>query len=149
MANAALSASCAPHTKPAWRTRLAMGSGSSAVTARTSHRADGTSPTASHPHAAKTAAAHCDAAPAGSSALVPSTVTAAATPADVATPLARTLTVTRSGCSTDASCRAVGTLQLVAQLDRAQRVDPRVHQRRIGVDRAARCAPRQLQDRLQ
>mmetsp|Transcript_33905 Transcript_33905/g.84937 ORF Transcript_33905/g.84937 Transcript_33905/m.84937 type:complete len:581 (-) Transcript_33905:28-1770(-) len=38
-------------------------------------------------------------------------------------------------------------LQLVAQLDRAQRVDARLHQRRVGVDRAARRAPHHLQHR--
>eukprot|EP00966_Prymnesium_polylepis_P282293 6523324-Prymnesium_polylepis.1 len=107
MANAALSASCAPSTKPAWRARLAMGSGSSAVAAHASHRADGTSPTASNPHAATILDVHREAAPAGSSALAPSKATA--TRLDVTPPLvAGPLTLTRSGCSTDASCRTVG-----------------------------------------
>eukprot|EP00966_Prymnesium_polylepis_P124506 2879755-Prymnesium_polylepis.1 len=59
-----------------------MGSGSTAVTVCTSHRADGTSLIASYPHAATTLAAHRDAAPAGSSALVPSTATPTAAPLD-------------------------------------------------------------------
>eukprot|EP00966_Prymnesium_polylepis_P308710 7133967-Prymnesium_polylepis.1 len=108
IANAALSASCVPHTKPAWRARLEMGFDSSAVTARTSHLADGTSLIASHPHAAKTPAARRDVAPAGSSLLVPSTATAAAAQLDGTLFLAAVLTAARSGCSTDTSCRAVG-----------------------------------------
>eukprot|EP00964_Phaeocystis_antarctica_P126686 scaffold90347_cov64-Phaeocystis_antarctica.AAC.1 len=40
-------------------------------------------------------------------------------------------------------------LQLVAQLHRAQRVESRLHQRRVRVDRAARRARRQRQHRLE
>eukprot|EP00966_Prymnesium_polylepis_P219443 5077212-Prymnesium_polylepis.1 len=65
-----------PSTKPAWRARLAIGSGSNSVVATVSHRASGTSPTASHPHATRSIAARCDTAPAGSNALVPSTTAA-------------------------------------------------------------------------
>ena len=40
-------------------------------------------------------------------------------------------------------------LQLVAQLHRAERVEPRLHQRRVRIDRAARRARRQRQHRLE
>ena len=40
-------------------------------------------------------------------------------------------------------------LQLVAQLNRAQRVEPRLHQRRVSIDRAANRALDQLQQELE
>ena len=40
-------------------------------------------------------------------------------------------------------------LQLVPQLDRAERVDPRLHQRRVRIDRAARRAPHDAKHRLE
>eukprot|EP00966_Prymnesium_polylepis_P235003 5435581-Prymnesium_polylepis.1 len=105
MANAALSASCAFCTKPTWRARLAIGSGSVSFTLA-SHRTTGTSPIVSKPHTTIRAAVGDDAAPDGSRTLVPSTATSA--PDDTAALTTDAVTSACSGCTAAASCRAVG-----------------------------------------
>eukprot|EP00966_Prymnesium_polylepis_P098222 2274857-Prymnesium_polylepis.2 len=51
--NAALSASCAPCTKPVWRARLAMSAGRRAVAASASHRDSGISEITSRPQSTR------------------------------------------------------------------------------------------------
>ena len=73
-ANATLSTSSAPRTKPMWRTRLAIGSDRVGCVC-TSHRVAGTCAMASRPHAAMKNALQRDDAPSGSRALSPSIAT--------------------------------------------------------------------------
>eukprot|EP00966_Prymnesium_polylepis_P121533 2808709-Prymnesium_polylepis.1 len=105
-ANARLSTSCAPCTKPACRARLAIAPPNNVRVASAFHRSKGTSAITSKPHSTKAVAICCDPAPAGRSALTPSTATP--TVLDIPPPVCVAWEGACSGCIADASCRAVG-----------------------------------------
>ena len=161
--NAALSNRSAPHRKPPCRTRRATVLG--AAERPSAQRDAGTSPTgrAARRHAPRRLQAARRLA-AGRSSRDQRPLTSSAPPARAAA---------RRGAACGGALRAQERgelarrrvvedqrarqrrlaphrlLQLVAQLDRAQRVEARLHQRRVRIDRAARRALHERQHRLQ